>query len=188
MRISIIYKLLITLLTFPILSGCLTLSERPEASYYGARKHNARLGAASFQDEIRELEEKTGDKANLSVHSKSYLQLALLHLDHRNPSRDYSKALECLEKYAAVEPRAADLDEVQDWITALKEIERLQGEQDTTKKTPNSRIKEKRLKSENKKLNDEINSLKATVEKLMGDIEKLNALDLELEKKRRINR
>ena len=161
MKKTIVHKLMITLLICPLLSGCLVLAGKQETGYYGAKKHTARLTAASFQDEISELEKRTGDKTNLAVHSKSYLQLALLQLDHKNPSRNYSKALEALVKYVEAEPRAADLDEVQNWITVLKEM---------------------------KKLHDEISSLKATVEKLKGDIEKLNALDLELEKKRRINR
>lgn len=167
---------MITLLICPLLSGCLVLAGKQETGYYGAKKHTARLTAASFQDEISELEKRTGDKTNLAVHSKSYLQLALLQLDHKNPSRNYSKALEALVKYVEAEPRAADLDEVQNWITVLKEMQKLQGG------------KEILLKSEDNKLHDEISSLKATVEKLKGDIEKLNALDLELEKKRRINR
>ena len=188
MRINILHILIITLLICPLLSGCLTLSERPEASYYRAKKHNAQLKTESFQEEIKRLEGIAGEKTDTSVQAKSYLQLALLHLDHKNPSRNYSKALEALENYVNLEPGAADLDEVQDWITALKEIERLQGEKGSLKKTQSPGEKEKLLKSENKKLHDKISSLKATVEKLRGDIEKLNALDLELEKKRRINR
>lgn len=182
MKIKTAIQFISALVILPILAGCLTLPVTPKGSYAGIKRQIADLKPEDFQREIEGIKRPPSEEATVSVRAKISLKQALLQLDHNNPSRNYHQALKALEKYVDMEPGGAQIDEVLNWIEALKELERLHNEEMNLKK---ERVL---LQSENEKLNDEINSLLATIEKLRGDIDKLNKLDLELEKKRKINK
>ncbi len=189
------------------LSGCLLVVESPEISYYRFNKKYAQFKPDRFGQEIERLEELTKNKTNSSKLAKTYLQLVLLYLDYKNPERNYKKARNALKKYVAAEPEGAKLREVKNWTKTLEDLEILERKIDTLKKKRAPRLrstkkvklpnykelkflakKNRILKKEVDKSRSYIEKLENNITKLKDDIEKLSQLDLELEKKRKINR
>jgi len=190
-KINISIALIISFFMIPVLTGCLMIAERPESSYYRINKKYAQFRPDSFRHEIERLEEITANNAASPIVARAYLSLVLLHLDHKNPERSYQKARRALEKYVAAEPEGAKLGEVKNWAEALKDLEMLQREVDALAKDRALMSSEKaksEVNEELKLLTEENRALRNAVDKLRGDIEKLSELDLELEKKRKINR
>ena len=197
-KITILTCLTISLFILPLLSGCQIIAERPESSYYRFNKKYSRFKPDGFRREMENLEEITENSSTSPIAARAYLRLALLYLDYKNPEKNYKKAGIALEKYISAEPEGAKLVEVKNWVNVLKDLDARETEIDALKKEimQSSVGKEKSLKNkeikflreENSSLKHEVDRLRGDIEKLKSDIEKLSRLDLELEKKRKINR
>jgi septal ring factor EnvC (AmiA/AmiB activator) len=130
---------------------------------------------------------------------KAHLELAQLYSNHKNPRRNYQKAFRHLRAYSAFEDSTED-DETQNWMSALKEIDRLskeiatrnkqirrlQSQLDKSKKAKLAIKKSNRkLTSEEIKLREKNRKLEESNQKLQKTIEMLKNLDKRLEEKRK---
>lgn len=197
---KIFLALFISLLLLPVLQGCVTIKQKPESIYYGLDRKYAYFNPAHFEKEIRRLKLITYNDAASEKHANAYLSLAMIYLAHNNPQMNYSRARKAIEQYVAIEPGAVKLHNLQNWMKVLKKIEKDKTSKESLHKkslskrvSPSKSFTEKkgevkRLQGENKRLYSEIGNLENMVNKLRSDIEKLSELDLELEKKRKINR
>ena len=128
-----------------------------------------------YISEIKRLNDIIESGSNQKVKmSDIHLQLALLHSSYKNPKRDYNRSLIEIEKYIALEPKAANDYEIQNLLTLLKTIKR-----------GRNKGRESNLLSENKELNLRNEDLTEDIKELNETIEKLKQLDVELEKKRK---
>jgi len=141
----------IFLLLFFIASCNLQAVKRPE-------------GEKEFFQETSRLEKRAREHPEASVRAQSQLQLAFLYVNHRNPSLNYTRALQEMEGYFSLTSGKTQTDEVQDWLAVLREVGKLQTSME-------------RMQKVNKSLRDEVADLKET-------IEKLKSLDRHIEQRR----
>jgi chromosome segregation ATPase len=157
-----------------------------------AESTNSPVADDPYAHEIVRLNQVVEQNSKSFKTKKAHLQLAQLYSNHNNPRRNYHKALEHLEAYCALEDFAADA-ETQNWLTALKEIDRLSKEvaqiQDQLEKSKKSRLALKRtnrnLTLEEIKLREKNRKLEESNHKLQKAIEMLKNLDQRLEEKRK---
>ena len=134
--------------------------------------HYADLKSTDFNKEIAQVQKITIKPQDTSAGAMVHLQLALLYSHYRNPTPNYQRALTELETYIFLDPEGGKADIIQNWLTILKEIVRLDGEHARLDK------ENVRLNKENVRLNKENNEMKEK-------IEQLQYLDIELEKRRK---
>lgn len=152
-----------------------------------------------YSREIGELNQVIQQNSDPDKSKKTHLELAQLYSNHKNPGKNYHKALEHLKAYCASEDSAAD-DETQNWMAALKEIDRLSKEivtqtkqirllQDQLDQSEKIKLALKKsnhkLTSEEIKLREKTRMLEESNQKLQKTIEMLKNLDKRLEEKRR---
>ncbi len=144
----------IFLLLFFIVGCSLTLGQKkPE-------------GEQDFLEETCRLEKLAHDHPEASVRSNSHLKLAFLYVNYRNPQLNYTRALQEMESYLSLVPKKKQTDEFNNWLAALKEIEKLQ-------------IGLEKAQKANRSLREEASSLKETIDRLKN-------LDRQIEEKRRL--
>ncbi len=150
-------------------------------------------GEREFIQETARLEKLAREHPEASVRAQSHLQLAFLYVTEGNPQLDYTRALQEMESYLSLEPKQTLSDDVQNWLAALRELDRLRKDQ------LNLREKNRDLQNQidrlltslgkaqeaNKSLRDEVVNLKETNNKMKEAIEKLKSLDRQMEEKRR---
>lgn len=90
-------------------------------------KHGPRTGE-EFSRETAQLEKRIQEAAGSSDRAKLHRQLAELYTHHRNPGRDYRRALRELEAYLSLTRVEARADEAQNWVAVLREWERAEKE------------------------------------------------------------
>lgn len=78
-----------------------------------------------YSKEIARLENVTKNHPKRSVRVKAHLHLAGLYSSYKNPSKDYNKALEHLNSYSALNPKAAKEYDVQNRLHLLRAITQL---------------------------------------------------------------
>ena len=84
--------------------------------------------AEEFRRETLRLEERARAHEDAGVRAESHRELANLYLYYRNPQLNYGKALQEFEIYLAAAPAARKSDEVLNWISALRELEKREKE------------------------------------------------------------
>jgi chromosome segregation ATPase len=152
-----------------------------------------------YSQEIVELNHVVQHNPNPDRAKKAHLKLAQLYSNHKNPRRNYQKALKHLKAYSAFEDFAVE-DETQNWMAALKEINRL-SKQIATQNKQISRLQSqldkskmaklalkttnRKLTSEEIKLREKNRKLQVSNQKLQKTLEMLKNLDQRLEEKRR---
>jgi len=156
---------------------------------------------------IAELEKQIAEEKDDSLRAKYHLQLAWLYSNYKNPKRDYRKALEEFELYLSLAPDENPANEIQNWLSLLRALERSEREQlksrerlesiarenlETRSALEDQAKKNKQLQEDNDKLVEkkasleEVNaSLKENNASLKRAIERLKTLNLQVEKKRR---
>ena len=149
--------------------------------------------------QIVELNQAVQQNSNPARAKKAHLELAQLYSNHKNPRRNYQKALEHLKAYSAFED-VADQEETQNWMAALKEIDRLSKEiatrdqqisrmQDRLGESKKAKLalknSNRKLTREEIKLREKNRTLEDSNQKLKKTIEMLKNLDQRLEEKRR---
>ena len=105
--------LVVFLILFP-LSGC-TLKYTPRP-------------AEEFLQETLRLEKRARTHEDPTARAEAQLELACLFLHHRNPQLNYGRALQEFEAYLKVTTGDEQTDEVQNWLHALREMERQERE------------------------------------------------------------
>jgi len=90
-------------------------------------KHSPQTGE-EFSREMNRLESLIQESADPSGQAKLHYQLAELCTHHRNPGRNYGKALREFEAYLSLAPVEARTDEAQNWVWVLRELERAEKE------------------------------------------------------------
>lgn len=161
-----------------------------------SRENSASTYAPAADDqysrEIGELNRVVRQDSHSSNVKKAHLKLARLYTNHKNHRRNYDKAMKHLQAYVNLEHPATD-DETLDWLTALREINRLAKKitqiQKQLKKSNTSRAAlaktNRKLTREEIKLREKNRQLEDSNQKLQKTIEMLKDLDQRLEEKRR---
>ena len=179
-----------------VFSGCahLTNSGKDTSAAPGPS-----VAGDQYSQEIVELNQVVRQNSTPDKSKKAHLELAQLHSNHKNPRRNYQKAFRHLRAYSAFEDSTED-DETQNWMSALKEIDRLskeiatqnkqirrlQSQLDKSKKAKLAIKKSNRkLTSEEIKLREKNRKLEESNQKLQKTIEMLKNLDKRLEEKRK---
>ena len=178
-----------------VFSGCAHLTNSGEDT---SPAPGPSVAGEQYSQEIVELNQVVQQNSTPNKSKKAHLELARLYSNHKNPRRNYQKALEHLKAYSAFED-FTKADETQNWMAALKEIDRLsreiasqstqirqlQSQLDKSKKTKLA-IKEsnRKLTSEEIKLREKNRKLEESNQKLQKTIEMLKNLDKRLEEKR----
>jgi len=154
------------------------------------------LDPEDFPEKIKQLEEIAQNHKSMYVRTRAIFYLALAHLHYNNPSPDYSKALKYLDEYIALDSDNKDIDEIVAWKSSLHalessllEYEKLERSYAELKQKYESANKNKEL------LNKQINDLSQMIEKQKNEIisleetiKKLDAVQLEIEKKKKIKK
>ncbi len=163
--------------------------------------------AEEFSREISRLEALARENPDPSVRTKLHLQLARLYIDYQNPQRDYLKGCREFAAYLSLVPGDRKNDEIQNWVSALEELEKsekevaglrgkmesLRSENTGTKVVLSLQLKKNKelqnrletLEKTNRSLIEANRGLKESNEKMKETIEKLNILDRQMEEKRR---
>jgi hypothetical protein len=97
-----------------LLSGC-TLKYTPRSP-------------EEFQQETLRLERRARTHQDPAARAEAQLELACLYLHHRNPQLNYGRALQEFETYLSVMKADQQNDEIQNWLHALREMERQERE------------------------------------------------------------
>jgi chromosome segregation ATPase len=105
---------LVMLFVLLLLSGC-TLKYTPRSP-------------EEFQEETLRLERRAQTHKDPAARAEAQLELACLYLHHRNPQLNYGRALQEFETYLKVTTAEGQADEIQNWLHALRELERQERE------------------------------------------------------------
>ncbi len=125
-------------------------------------------GDQEFWEETCRLEKVARDHPDASVRARSHLKLANLYVNYRNPQLNYTRALQEMESYLSLAPEKKQIDEFNNWLAALKEIEKLQTGLEKAQKT-------------NRSLREEAAGLKETIDRIKD-------LDRQMEEKRKLTK
>jgi DNA repair exonuclease SbcCD ATPase subunit len=90
-------------------------------------KHSPQTGEEFSRETIR-LEKFIQETADSSDRAELHRQLAELYIYHQNPGRNYGRALRELEAYLSLAPVEDRADEAQNWLWALRELEKAKKE------------------------------------------------------------
>jgi DNA repair ATPase RecN len=90
-------------------------------------KHRPQTGEEFSRETVR-LETLIQEAEDPSDRAKLHHQLAELSTHHQNPGRNYGKALREFEAYLSLAPVEARTDEAQNWLGALRELDRAEKE------------------------------------------------------------
>jgi hypothetical protein len=146
----------------------------------------SQLRPDDFPEKIKQLEDISQNDKNLSVRTRALFYIALAHMHYRNPSPDYSKSVQYLDKFIVLESTRKDVDEMVTWKfvvqaldNSLQEREKLVGsyaqlKQQYDRSNKNAEFLAKLVENQKK----EIESLKQT-------IKELDTVQQEIEKKKK---
>jgi hypothetical protein len=135
---------------------------------------------------IPDLEKRVAEEKDAPVRAKYHLQLAWLYSNHENPKIDYRKALEQFELYLSLVPEKAQTDEIQNWLSVLRALDRLERENDETRLALEDQNKKNQILQENmENLRERNASLEEVNTDLKKAIERLKNLNLQVEKKKK---
>jgi len=127
-----------------------------------------------FFQETSRLEKLAREDPATSVRAKSHLGLAFLYVNSRNPQLNYSRALQEMESYLSMSPAKAQKDDFQNWLTVLKELDRVRKDKkgiegknhDLQTQIEKMRISLKKVQEANKNLGEEVANLQKMIEEL----------------------
>ena len=174
-------------------SGCCSLFRALGLAPPVFREDFSLLNPEDFPEKIKQLEEISQNHKNMYVRTRALFYIALAHLHYNNPSPDYSKALKYLDEFIALDSDNKDIDEIVAWrsnlltlYSSLQEYEKLEKSYAQLKQEYESANKNKSF------LNKQINDLSQMIEKqkkeigsLEETIKKLDAVQQEIEKKKK---
>ena len=166
-----------------VLGGCAHQAYRDTAD---ADENAVQSDGGDYSKEISEHDETARTAPDASERMQAHLKLARLYMSYKNPQHDYEKALKHLQIYASLQPNFANDQELRDWLTALKQMERQRQEIDQSQQEI-SKLKKanKRLTLNNAKLKTANNQLTESNAALTETIELLKNIDRNIEEKRK---
>ncbi len=194
MKPRAINQVLFFFLTIVLLSsGCCSLFRAGGHAPSVLREDFSILDPEDFPEKIKQLEEISQNHESMAVRNRALFYIALAHMHYKNPSPDYSKSVQYLDKYIALESDNKDIDETAAWKSilhtldsSLQEYEKLESSYAQLKQQYERANKNR--ESLNKKINDlgqVIENQKKEIESLKETIKKLDAVQQEIEKKKK---
>lgn len=179
-----------------VFSGC---SHTTNSAKTPSASANPPAAENKYSRETVELKNVIQQNSNATETKKAHLELAYLYLNHKNPQRNYQKALEHLRTYVAIADPSIN-EEALNWMAALKEIDRLSEKlnrlseeiaqvQNELEKANQATLAVQRtnqkLTREEIMLRERTRKLEESNQKLEKTIELLKNLDQRLEEKRK---
>jgi DNA mismatch repair ATPase MutS len=172
------------------LGGCIHQQNRGAGA---PEKTDVQPQTGKYIKEITNQEQTILTSADTSERTRAHLELAHLYTSYKNPQRNYKKALKHLEIYASLEPDFANDKDLRNWLSALKEIERLAQKLESqdkevrqlNKKLDQSRRKITGFKNKTRQLKKKNNQLAESNASLEKTIEMLKNIDRNIEEKRK---
>jgi DNA mismatch repair ATPase MutS len=172
------------------LAGCTHQQNRGTDS---PEKTAAMPQTGKYVKEITKQEQTVLTSDDTAERTRAHLELAQLYMSYKNPQRNYKKALKHLEIYASLEPDFANDNDLRNWLSALKEIERLAQKlesQDKEVRQLNKKLDQTRheitgFKKKTRQLKKKNNQLAESNANLEKTIEMLKNIDRNIEEKRK---
>jgi DNA repair exonuclease SbcCD ATPase subunit len=174
-------------------AGCCSLFRAHGLAPPVLREDFSQLGPQDFPKKIKQLEEISQNHKSMSVRTRALFYIALAHMHYNNPAPDYSKAVKYLDKYIALGSDNKDIDEIVAWKStlhtldsSLREYKKLEGSYAQLKQEHERANKNREFL--NKKISDlgqVIDNQKKEIESLKETIKKLDAVQQEIEKKKK---
>ena len=172
------------------LAGCTHQQNRAAG---GPEKTAVQPQTGKYIKEITKQEQTVRTSADTSERTRAHLELAHLYTSYKNPQRNYKKALKHLEIYASLEPDFAKDEDLRNWLSALKEIERMAQKLESqdkevhqlNKKLDQSRREITGFKKKTRQLKKKNNQLAESNASLEKTIEMLKNIDRNIEEKRK---
>ncbi len=153
----------------------------------------SRVPPEGFPAKIKELEGIAELDANPAVRARAFFYIALGCMHYNNLTPDYAKSVLYLDRYIALSPNDKDIDQVVAWKSvassldrSLREYEKLQKDYAQLKQQYDAANKNNQLLA--RKVNDlgqVIEKQKKEMDGLKETIKKLDAVEQEIEKKRK---
>ena len=187
MKPGAIHQVILFFIIVVLLSaGCCSLFRAHGLAPPVLREDFSKLDPKDFPEKIKQLEEISQNHKSMSVRTRALFYIALAHMHYNNPAPDYSQAVEYLDKYIALESDNKDIDEIVAWKStlhtldsSLREYKKLEGSYAMLKKEYERASKNREF------LNKVIENQKKEIESLKETIRKLDAVQQEIEKKKK---
>ena len=173
--------------------GCCSLFRTLGLAPPVLREDFSLLDPQDFPEKIRELEDISQNHKSMSVRTRALFYLALAHLHYNNPSPDYALATTYLDEYIKLDSDNKDIDELVAWKSTLHALASSLREYEKLEQSYAQMKKEYEGANKNRAdLNKQINVLSQLIEKqkkeigsLQETIKKLDAVQMEIEKKKK---
>lgn len=187
MKPGAIHQVILFFIIVVLLSaGCCSLFRAHGLAPPVLREDFSKLDPKDFPEKIKQLEEISQNHKSMSVRTRALFYIALAHMHYNNPAPDYSQAVEYLDKYIALESDNKDIDEIvalkstlHTLDSSLREYKKLEGSYALLKKEYERASKNREF------LNKVIENQKKEIESLKETIRKLDAVQQEIEKKKK---
>jgi DNA repair exonuclease SbcCD ATPase subunit len=174
-------------------SGCSSLFRALGFAPEVFREDFSQLDPEEFPAKIKQLMEISQNHESMSVRTRALFYIALAHMHYNNPSPDYSKALEYLDRYTALDSDNKDIDVFVAWKSILHTMDlSFQKLEKLEKSYAELNQKYKKANNNREFLNNQMNDLAERIEKqkkeiasLEETIKKLDAVHQEIEKKKK---
>jgi SMC interacting uncharacterized protein involved in chromosome segregation len=185
----------LVIITAALLSTGCSLFGVHGAGQPSLREDFSLLAPEDFPQKIKQLEDLSQQDKSMSVRARALFYLALAHMHYRNPSPDYSRAVQYLDKYIALQSAQnnKDIDEIVAWKSVVQALDNSLREYEKLKRNY-AQLKQqydranKNTEGLVKKVNDlgqVIENQKKELERLKETIKELDAVQQDIEKKRR---
>ena len=144
------------------------------------------LRPEDFPAKIQQLEDISQNDKNVAVRARAVFYIGLAHMHYKNPSPDYPKAVQYLDKYIALESARKDIDETVAWKSVVQALENSLHEQDKLARSY-AQLKQQydRSNKSGESLAKVVENQKKEIERLRQTIRELDAVQQEIEKKRK---
>jgi len=153
-------------------------------------KYGSKTGE-DLSQETSHWEKKAQEYEDASIRAEAHLQLARLYLNYKNPKLDYRKALQEFEAHLSLLPEGTKEDEIQNWLRALRELQRSEKErremrgkiEDLTRDNTEKSEVYQQMRSENRKLLENIQRLAAEITEKHSALEQQGKKNKKLQEK-----
>jgi outer membrane protein assembly factor BamD (BamD/ComL family) len=144
------------------------------------------LRPEDFSGKIQQLEAMSQRDPSTAVRSQAVFYLALAHMHYKNPSPDYAKAVQYLDKYVALESARKDIDEKVAWKSVIQALDNSLREREKLVKSYAQLKQQYDGSTKNgEALARTVEKQKKEIEGLKQTIKELDAVQQEIEKKRK---
>ena len=187
MKTGAIHRVIFFVILVAFLSSvCCSLFRAHGPAPLVLREDFSRLGPKDFPGKIKQLEEISQNHKSMPVRTRALFYIALAHMHYNNPSPDYSKAVQYLEKYIALESDNKDIDEIVAWKSTVQTLDSSLREYEKLERSYAQLKQEYERTNKNREaLNKVIENQKKEIVSLKETIKKLDVVQQEIEKKRK---